>query len=732
MERAKLSGSSPTKYARIFDKLRGVDFSTDPQLIDACRSPDAVNLVAGPGGYPEKRPGWRTVRTMAGPIWGMFHGSVGGEEVYLVHAGSGIWRWWPEAEETEEAKAPVSLRTEVWQGYSTAVAYGDKLWILTGKEYLVCGKYGESGSETIQIKSAAEDAKVPEISINGGVEGGGTALEAVNLLTDKRKAGFVGEGGYNTFKLPEEKVKSTGLSARIRNEITGVWEEVEQQRVKALAAISESTMRRRYENYKDSLNEGEDAKSFEEWAKGYICWKGVYFEKSTSTEDYVSGSGMTKGTFLVNEEYGVVALPQASAPWDATLSGADNLEITYEKAAEEGQDSRADLEGCTIAAIYENRIFLSGNDKKPSRDWRSGAEDPTYFPDTGYTMVGNDGSRIMGYRNVGESQAIIKEESGQDASIYLRTAGELNGTAVFPVRQGITGVGAVSKRAFANLLDDPLFLSRRGVYGITSNLVTAERTMANRSRFVDARLTAEPRPEEAAACSWNGMYLLSMGDGRIYVLDGKQNRVYQEGAVTGGNYGYECQYWTNIPAVCWMPKGEALWFGTKTGKLCRMNTDRPGMDRYSDDGAAIVAKWTTMADTCGDFMRYKTMVKKGSGVMLQPYARSSVKVKIRTDRDPGMSDLLSRVENGAEAGEVTAAQLAALKVLCEQTNDIFDWEDIDFTRFSFETDDGPRLIAFKKKIKKWKWLTVTVYNTGVNEGFGVYGIIVRYQKMGLV
>ncbi len=46
-----------TKY----EKFRGVDFSTDPALVDASRSPWAPNMVSDTGGLPEKRPGWRVL-----------------------------------------------------------------------------------------------------------------------------------------------------------------------------------------------------------------------------------------------------------------------------------------------------------------------------------------------------------------------------------------------------------------------------------------------------------------------------------------------------------------------------------------------------------------------------------------------------------------------------------------------------------------------------------------------
>ena len=50
----------------IYNRFRGVDFSTDPSLVDASRSPLCTNIVADSGGMPEKRCGWETLHTLTG------------------------------------------------------------------------------------------------------------------------------------------------------------------------------------------------------------------------------------------------------------------------------------------------------------------------------------------------------------------------------------------------------------------------------------------------------------------------------------------------------------------------------------------------------------------------------------------------------------------------------------------------------------------------------------------
>lgn len=697
MKTAKISGSSPKTYAAVYDRLRGVDFSTDQGIIAQERSPWAPNLVSGPGGYPEKRPGWRTVGTLKGAIYGLYSGRIGGEDVFLVHSGSTIYRWKP----YDPSFAPVSMKTGVKEGYSTGFAYGEKIYILTGAEYLVCGMFGDKGSETLQIVTAGSIARVPTIVISAGESGGGTPLEPANLLTDRRKVDYLCGGGERVLVLPEQKILTEGLTVRIRNQDTGEWEEKSYSSVVSVSPTSKSSVNREYEKYKDNLSNNVTPLGYEEWyALYYLKHKGMNWKWSPS--------GISSDVMGANTEYGMVWLSdnQRQALWDATGSGVDNLEIEYRKAAEEGKDDLSTLNACDTFGLFENRVFLTGNPDKPAYDWHSGPDDPTYFPDTGYAKVGAGGSAIMGYRAVGSAQAIIKAESRQDASVYLRTAAKLGEETVFSLRQGVSGQGAIAKRAFANILDDPLFLTRNGVYAITSNLVTEERTLAGRSRFLDPRLTREQNLEQAVGCGWNGMYLLSMTDGNVYLLDGKQNKVYLENSITGANYNYEAYHWTDLPATVWMPDGENLFFGTADGRLCRLNTDIQGVEKYNDDGAPVKAARATRVEFCGDFLRYKTMVKKGSGLLLQPYSRASVRVYVRTDKSPARKFFTGALDD-------------------------YDWQG-DELGTDFSAWEGSRVVPFKKKVKKWKWIQIIVENDRVNEGFGIYGIIIRHQKLGLV
>ncbi len=236
---------------------------------------------------------------------------------------------------------------------------------------------------------------------------------------------------------------------------------------------------------------------------------------------------------------------------------------------------------------------------------------------------------------------------------------------------------------------------------MASAAYTSEKLAQQRSFYVNARLTEEPNLADAEAVIWNGMYILALPDGHCYVMDGRQQKSYKSASL--GDFVYECYYWENVPARTWMcvrdSTEEELYFGTADGKICKVNSDIEGMARYSDDGEAIDAVWSTKYDDDGTPAVLKTMIKRGCCVTIKPYARSSGTVYFKSDR------------SGGEARQVTSKPM-----------DILDFTDIDFERFTFNTDDSPQEIFLNRKVKNYKRLQLIVRNSEVNEGFGIFQI----------
>lgn len=457
----------------------------------------------------------------------------------------------------------------------------------------------------------------------------------------------------------------------------------------------------------------------------------------------------------------------------------DNIRITIRATGATGANK---ITGCTCSTIYsqmtEGQVFVSGNPEYPQYVWYSDLADPMYYPDTNYLFVGGAGTNVTGMIPFGSQIAVLKEPSLTESTIFLISYDQatdqkidVNGEQytetrdVYKVKHGFSGVGSLTADSVFSLSDEPLFLSENGITGLVSNVVTSVNSVKNRSGFLDPKLLKEENLANAVATVHKNYYILCVNN-HAYILDGRQKTNDWRGNTS---YLYESYYWENIPASCIASDGEKLWFGTSDGRLCRFkNTgqvwDYSDNTRYGDNPIrvypkegetelsstwfvdsngddvtpsttdkyvlfddtdnyerytvfsyngttnlyedkyvldVITALWSTPADNDGMTQYYKTLQKKGSGCTVYPYARSKVTAYLEKDGLPLV-----------KVGDFYA--------------DVFDWENIDFTRFTFIGGHNPRDDFFKKKMKKYKRLKIILVNDELNEGFGVMEIFKTY------
>lgn len=572
------------------ERFAGVDFSNHSSKVDWSRSPDACNMIANETYFPVKRTGYRRVAKFDGVIYGLHRLN----DNILCHSGTQLWLL---------GKNQL-LYSDMHEAKSASFLMNGKLWILDGKTYLVYD------GETIQ--PVRNIAYIPTTTIGSPPEGGGTSLEAVNLLTPKRINTFVGDGKSSVFQLD-----STFIDA-----------------------------------------------------------------DSVSCEGY--------SIKMVNTANGKVTLNEI--PPDA--GGLANVVITFSKTTPEQNT----INRCCICGLYggknDTRVFVSGNPDKPNCDWQSGLYDPTYFPDTGYTLIGSDASEIMGYARQYDTQVVLKSD-GQDAKQYLRTfVLDDNDRPTYPLRQGAEAAGAVSRYAIDVLNGIPYYLSPQGVMGIYGTNVTEYRAIAGVSQRVNPKLAKE-NLSDAVACVWNGFYYLAVG-GHCYVADSRQ---------MDGNIP-EWYYWEHIPAVCFLADSDengSLWFGTDDGRVCQFC--RPGdADAYYDDGEPIPARWVTPFSPLDVWNRQKNILS--SQIMLMPYGYSSADIWYRTEH------------TYRQAATAAFSQ--------------FSFARLDFARFSFRSIAAAVPIPVRQRIRRAYLFQIIVRNETAGEPFGLLGLNMRYTVRTLV
>ena len=696
---------SPKLYTRRYEGLGGVDFSCDSSEVDLNRTPTGVNMISDEGSFPVKRKGWRILASLpegAGKVKKMVtkeltdedRVTLGSDAEYNIFAvcEGGTYR--------------ITHRTSTDDTVTklTSRASRDELHFYFGGDLYFFGKY-TGGDYTFQKYQNTGDGLparwavepyVPEVTITLSADGtGGFSLEPVNSLTAKRKFSFIGDDTSLRYYLYPETVRSDPKFQKI-HWAPGLKVEVYD-----------------IENGWQTLSQNTDF---------------TVSERSTVTGLNVNGAEFTA--------YVIDPYIEFTTTHPATTQ-EDNIRITFTPfdmtEAYSGvykgvyKEERIDIMTGTCSAIYghttTDRVFIAGGINK-NRVYYSQVNDPTYFPDTYYVNVGYDTNEIVGMVRVSDSLAVIKSDSVYDNTLYMIRGSFLTddigyGFTVLPTSAKL---GAIAPNSIKTLVDEPLFLTRNGVYGIANTYATTEKTIRGRSRYVDKKLLKEPHLEDASAVVWNRYYILCVND-HCYILDGRHKQYDKTGNT---DYQYECYYWENFPATAFTTFEDDLIFGTADGRICKYNSDIEHRSAYCDNGVAttytdpdteivtvridmqddnaipITCEWSTPLD--GDKLpQYlKTLNKKGNVVSIVPAERCQVNIDL--------------IKDGILYRTITDTSYAGT----------FSWSELSFVEFPFGSSEVVRDKFPRKKVKKYKRLQIILRNAELFQPFGIIGITKTY------
>ena len=543
-------------YNRYYGDFRGVDFSSDHTQVIEQRLAYAVNMYkdyqSGQGKALETIAGFRRriVLPEEAEIYGIHHfqhKAEGGaiQTKILIHAGNKLYLWHnypdtigvvmketvtlPEASETTSGGVHTF---NIFLGENVAEIVG--VYMPDGEDITLNASYkADTHTLTIQRSDLAAEDVLYLSYYEGAIKTEDALFAGMNT---RKSASFIFNNrlyivdGVNYLLYDGSKVSSVLDNAYIPT------------------------------TYKNIIPSGENADAGAEYEHRNLLqpkFKHTFFGDGENKVFYMNENGLdaiaevkvygetlTEGEgYTVNLLEGKIELTEAPAkPADKNLPETHaGVEITAEKAYESEQ-----ITGCTLSAIFDERVFLSGNPDYPNniyycgRNNITGRTDPSYFPATNYVADGVGMAAITGMLAVADTLMVLKGDTQQDGSVYFHTAyatGDDLHPKDYPSTRGLAGIGCLG--ACINFLDDPVFISRLGVEAVGQLSVRYERAIEHRSSLIDAKLV-NMELKNASLEEWNG-YLIALVDGKIFMADSRQRYTHDTGVMQ-----YEWYYLEDI------------------------------------------------------------------------------------------------------------------------------------------------------------------------------------------
>lgn len=175
------------------------------------------------------------------------------------------------------------------------------------------------------------------------------------------------------------------------------------------------------------------------------------------------------------------------------------------------------------------------------------------------------------------------------------------------------------------------------------------------------------------------------------------------GSFTGGEFK---------PAKIIVNMNDNIFFGTTNGVVCSFNFDKVtdegtmAPSSYSFDNRTIYCGVATKMDNCDIPHLSKSTIKKSTVLKTKSMTSSAAKIKIRTNK------------NG-------------YKNIARINSSVFSFEDVDFSDFSFVSQDQT-IFAVREKEKNWVEKQHWIYSDEYQKPFSIQYLAFRYKISGRI
>lgn len=655
---------------------------------------------------------------------------------------------------------------------STAYELNQMLVILDGKKMLYVHWANTDDYLTCGAMEDYPDVTIPIVRISCRPDGGGVDYQAFNLISPRFEQDFIIDSSHSTatsLQLYTDKLANDEVKMRILN-ANGEWED-------RTEGTHFTVNRNTGTIYFTSTTTTDPIVHADGDAEGYsvsvsirsdrvsVSYK-LYSNRNYSNPTYrpgYSGSATVRITVrtAANHEYtkrvdrysGDGSTVDFSdqcitrttySPGVTPVTGQDNIKVWASYIPTSGSVEL--INHCKFGVLFgvngaSDRLFVSGNDgygdnldengnpdgttySLKNRDWYSDRYDPTYFPDIGYSELGSDTSAIMGYAVVNSYLATFKDNFEPSQTVFIRegdlVSSDLDGdqneetNPSFKLINTLQGSGAISNYCFDYLEVEPIFLSKMGIYSLTSQDITGEKYAQNRSYYLNKKLMNERNLNQAIGFTWKDYYVLCVNN-HFYILDGLQPMRTDKSAPYAlrqyASFYFEFELeGDEVISYAWQMYG-FFYFGTTHGRVMRFYRDDKDINSYNDNGKAIPAHWQT-PDISGKLF-YKNKTFRYVAVKVTPARNSSILIEGTKN---GVWDEIKK-----EYAKTKYFSFIGLTFARTPEND---------PQFTFICDRSQKVVTTKTRIKKVDKVQFRFSNNEINQPLGINNFALEYTQGG--
>lgn len=737
----------PTQIKQSSFQLRdflGIDITTQDSEVSSKRSPDSKNMISGLKGSVDKRYGTKIVNSefqgenevysIQRYKFNLKYVNVGTywieKEFYFVHIGNKILYG-----ETLDNLSYIQYRSGDVSTDDFIVSDARincfALDTPTGYGYIFVGSNAQDANPSIIFIKAIDEDTI-SVEAWSHFEDLETNLFSVESTAMKKNEGFL----YYPITLINRKV---GVKNYLSS--TGAGTEFEQSNI--------LTKYRFNQFYGDGSG------------------KTFYFDRKMLSGSTVyawlldsNGEWQTTTAFTVASD----SITFTTAPSAPLVTGTDNVKVLFKI---DPYDASQNLEVPYLPKTFAtmevyNRFGLNGlsdylflgKKKAPKTyenkfdyvEWYGKFYKQAYFGQYQYTDFP---SGIAGYSDYGDLQIVHMEKANIEPSINIRSAStDSSGEIVFPVKTGVSGIWIKSPRSITNFYDEPVWIGESGINAMVTNDVSGENFAQDRGFYINEQILIENGIEDAIGFVYDNKFHIAV-NGHVYIADNRYR--YAEQKSYSKTYQYEWYYWEDVNINCIFIENDILYYGTKDGLINRFKnlddeqfvfSDEVKKDAYDWESGILITKGDIVLRNDVYYVCLRThgtgsqFVEKNFNEVIQngdyfevpvisywttPILNMGNITALKT-----LKNLWVRIARYQKSGvEIYYKVRGEISMVKQKNADIFSFNDIDFERFTFNTDSDPEVAVTNRMIRKFMSVQFKFQNSR-NEEFSLLEVVGNY------